>query len=46
VSGTRPGLLRLIADTAGDWIYAILISLGWQPRTEREKPQEEPPSRM
>lgn len=25
----------------GSWAYAILVSLGWQPREERDKP--EPP---
>ena len=29
----------------GDWAYAILISLGWQPREERGKPRPpEPPA--
>lgn len=26
----------------GDWVYAILISLGWTPREEEDKP--EPPA--
>lgn len=27
----------------GDWVYAILVSLGWQPREERDRPEEYAP---
>jgi hypothetical protein len=31
-------LLKAIGLTLGDWAYAVLITFGWQPRSEREKP--------
>lgn len=37
--------LRLLLNLAGDWLYAGLVTLGWQPREEREKAQADPGSR-
>lgn len=36
-----PGRLRLLLDMAGDLLYGLLTSLGWQPRAEREKAARE-----
>jgi hypothetical protein len=34
--------MRVLIRWLGDWAYAIAISLGWQPREERDKPEGEP----
>jgi hypothetical protein len=44
VNGKPPGFLRLLWRMAGDWLYGLLISFGWQPREEQGKPQEPPVS--
>jgi hypothetical protein len=36
VSGKPPGLLRRLARVAGSWLYAVLITFGWQPREDRD----------
>ncbi len=36
--------MRTLIRWLGDWVYAILISFGWQPREERGRPEKEPPA--
>jgi len=37
VNGFKPpGRLRLLIDMAGDLLYGLLVTLGWQPKEQRE----------
>jgi hypothetical protein len=37
--------LRLLLMWAGDWVYGLLVSFGWQP-SEQQEGDGQPPSSM